>query len=518
DGQAALALAELARERWRRGTCERTPPLRPAPGNCWTDSIKPDLTDIDVGISRTFPPAEEENEIREVEALYMDMVDRAERTIYVENQYLTAVRFAERLAKRMKERPALEVVVVAPKTAHSWLEEQTMQGGLGRFARVFDDAGVRDRFCLLYPEVAGPGCIDTMVHSKIMVIDDTLLRVGSANLNNRSFGLDTECDVTFEARTQAHREAIVSLRDRMLAHFCGVTEKDVSASLAQTGSLIRTAQSLSNGGHSLKPIEIDANAAPPLSALEGIADPERPVAPPEFLKLFVGERPRARRINRIAKVVGVGLVVILLVLLWRFTPLAEMTRPAAVHQWFADFADEPSAPGIVLGIFVVAGLLVFPVTVLIAATAATFGPWLGFAYAATGALVSAIVAYAVGALAGRQLLEDVMGPRLNRVRRTILRGGVLAVAAVRMVPIAPFTLVNLVAGASRIPLLDYIVGTILGMLPGLVVISALGYQIFSILIEPTLYNVILLILAVAAWIAVSLAAQAVITRWRGARA
>ena len=103
-----------------------------------------------------------------------------------------------------------------------------------------------------------------------------------------------------------------------------------------------------------------------------------------------------------------------------------------------------------LGVFVVAGLLVFPVTVLIAATAATFGPWLGFAYATAGALASAVVAYGVGALAGRQTLEDVMGPRLNRVRRTIARRGVLAIAAIRMVPIAPFTLVNLVAGASKI--------------------------------------------------------------------
>ena len=176
------------------------------------------------------------------------------------------------------------------------------------------------------------------------------------------------------------------------------------------------------------------------------------------------------------------------------------------------------APAIVLAIFLVGGLLAFPVTLLIAATAATFGPWLGFAYAAAGAIASAVLTYGVGALIGRQALEDVLGPRLNRIRRAFTRRGVLAVATVRMVPIAPFTLVNLAAGASRIPLSDYVLGTMLGLLPGLILMSALGHQIFSILIEPTALNVVLFVLAVIAWIAVSLAVQALVTRLRSAKA
>ena len=107
-----------------------------------------------------------------------------------------------------------------------------------------------------------------------------------------------------------------------------------------------------------------------------------------------------------------------------------------------------------------------------------------------------------------------MGPRLHRVRRGLVRRGVLAVAAVRLVPIAPFTIVNLVAGASRIPFADYIFGTIIGMAPGIVLMSALGHRIFSILTEPTLANILLFILAVLAWLAVSIGVQAIILRWR----
>ena len=98
DGKAAAALAELARMRWTHGACERAPPIRPT-GDPWPQSVTPDLTDIDVGIARTSPALDDESEIREVEALFFDMVDRAERCIYIENQYLTSQRFAERLAQ-----------------------------------------------------------------------------------------------------------------------------------------------------------------------------------------------------------------------------------------------------------------------------------------------------------------------------------------------------------------------------------------------------------------------------------
>ena len=174
----------------------------------------------------------------------------------------------------------------------------------------------------------------------------------------------------------------------------------------------------------------------------------------------------------------------------------------------------PGALFIVIALFVVGGVLVFPVLLLIAATAATFGPWLGFAYAASGALASALVTYGLGALIGRRTLDGLLGPRLNRVRRSIARRGVLAVAAVRMVPVAPFTLVNLVAGASRIPLLDYVLGTIIGMAPGLILMSALGHQIFSMITEPTLTNMLLLLVALLVWIALTIGVQSLLIRSR----
>jgi phospholipase D1/2 len=515
DGNAALALAKLVRERWRNGACERAPAVRPF-GDPWPAGIVPDLECIDVGIARTCPANEDQDEIRECEALFLDSVERAERTILIENQYLTATRFAERLGRRMRENPKLEVVIIAPRISHSWLEGQTMRAGLGRFMRPLGDPELRDRVALLSPRVeAGGQASDIMIHSKIMVVDDVLLRVGSANLNNRSFGLDSECDLAFEARTPDQRRAIARLRDRMLGHFCGAGPEEVAASLSRTGSLIATARSLRRGGHSLEPIDLDGAEQESRSALALVADPERPIAAPPGLQGIVGKRPKSETVRRFAKVIGIGITVVALILAWRFTALSALVHPDSLRQSLQNIAELPAAPLIVVAVFVVGGLVAFPVLLLIAATAAAFGPWLGFALAGAGAIASAAVTYGVGSAIGRRAIENVAGPRVHRVRRSIVRHSVLAVASIRLVPIAPFTVVNLVAGASRIPFVDYLLGTILGMAPGLLVMSALGYQIWSIVAEPTPTNVVLFLLAVLTWLAVSIGAQALVLRWRG---
>jgi phospholipase D1/2 len=155
----------------------------------------------------------------------------------------------------------------------------------------------------------------------------------------------------------------------------------------------------------------------------------------------------------------------------------------------------------------------FPVTVLIAATAAALGPWPGLPYATAGVLVSAVLTYAVGARLGKDALRNVLGPRLNRIRRKIARQGILAVATIRLVPLAPFTVVNLVAGASAIRPTDFVAGTALGMAPGLIVLSILGHQVVRILSQPNAADLALLVAAIAAWILVSVGLQVLVSKW-----
>lgn len=170
-------------------------------------------------------------------------------------------------------------------------------------------------------------------------------------------------------------------------------------------------------------------------------------------------------------------------------------------------AEQPWAPLLVIGAYIVGGLVAFPVLLLIAATAAAFGPISGFLYAAAGSLASAVVTYAVGFMLGRDALRTVIGPRLQRVQRRIVKGGVVTIAAIRLLPIAPFTVVNVVAGASDIRLGSFIAGTIVGMAPGWVLMSALGHQLARIMSGPTPAEIAMLAVVIIVWISLAAGVQ-----------
>ncbi|MDO9413041.1 MAG: VTT domain-containing protein [Pseudolabrys sp.] len=510
DGDAAEALGDLMRDRWLCAAYEKVPAYKSCSGN-WPDNVTPDFHDADIAISRTQPRFDELPQAREVEALFFDMIDTAERTIYIENQFLTALPIANRLASRLREKPELEALIITPQSHVSWLEVQSMRAGRARFSAVLEEFGERVWVC--YPEVAqGEEKTLTMVHSKVMIVDDTILRIGSANLNNRSMGTDTECDLTVVAANDEQRASIVAMRNRLLADHCGVTEADAAAAVDQhKGALIAAARGLSGNGHALRDIIEDSTTSPEAFALiSGVADPEKPIGAEEFVSNMFGGFVPARNFSTVLKVVLAGVVIVMLALIWQFVPLA---RPDAVREMLADLNGNTFAPLIVVGAFIVAGSLMFPVTVLIAATAAAFGPWLGFAYAGIGALASALVTYGIGAALGKRTLRNLLGPKLNRVRQSVAKRGVIAVAAIRLVPVAPFTVVNLAAGASSIPVFDYMVGTFIGMLPGMIMISAVGNQFARIMTNPTALDLGLLAAAVAAWIGLSIGLQVVISRY-----
>jgi phospholipase D1/2 len=518
DGPAAKALANLARTRWARAAYERLRPVQ-AESDPWPETITPDFRDVSVAISRTEPAHLDGREVREVETLFSDMIDAAQRSIYIENQFLTCVKVAPLLAAALRGNPRLEVLIVAPKAHNSWIGERTMLAGRIRFIDCLRSDGLADRVRVVHPRVSRGGeSADVMVHSKVMIVDDRLLRVGSANMTNRSMGTDTECDLTIEADGHSDRAGIVAVRNRLMAEHCGASPAEVQAVVNRTGSLLATIDALDGRDHRL--IEIargPVGAEEMLAPIEIVADPERPIDITSFINGFGHTTPSRRRLQGVARL-GVAVAAIVLVILaWRYTQLSELTRPGTLQAFLARVGDNPWTPLVVVIIFVLAGLVGFPVTALIAGTAVTFGAWPGLAYAAAGALASAVVTYLIGSWAGTDLLRRLIGPRLSRIRRLVAKRGILAVMSIRLVPIAPFTLVNLVAGALRIPPLDYVIGTALGLAPGLIVMSLLGDQIFQVFSDPSLSDVAIFVGLLAAWIGLSIGLQVLLARARGRR-
>jgi phosphatidylserine/phosphatidylglycerophosphate/cardiolipin synthase-like enzyme len=147
--------------------------------------------------------------VKEIERLYLDMIAAARHTLYIENQYFTAPRLAAALEKRLGEPDGPEIVLLVRLLSHGWLEEATMHVLRTRLIQRLQKADRYGRFKVYYPHVpdlAEGCCVD--VHSKLMVVDDRMLRIGSSNLCNRSMGVDSECDVVLEALGRAARRRL----------------------------------------------------------------------------------------------------------------------------------------------------------------------------------------------------------------------------------------------------------------------------------------------------------------------
>lgn len=478
DGEVAAALGELARERWRRAIGERLRPPRPQPQDPWPPGISADATDVQVGVARTHPLYNGDPEVREVEALYLDGIAAARRTLYLENQYFTSAAVGEALAARLREPQGPEVVLVLPRECSGWLEETTMGVLRGRLLRRLREADRHDRLRIYYPDVAGLGERFLNVHSKVMIVDDRLLRIGSSNLSNRSMGFDTECDLALEADRPEAREAVVRFRGRLLGEHLGVEPGEVHRAEAERGSLIQAIEALRGAPRTLVPLE--AKVEPWLDQLVPeweIVDPERPISMERFVEEIVPKDPVRGGKLRWLKPAGILFALLALAGVWRYTPLREWVSLDVLEAWGLALRGSPWAPLVVVAVYVTGGLVLAPVTVLILATALAFSPLAGFVYALAGVLASAAMTYAIGQALGRDTVRRLAGSGLNRLSRQLARRGLIAVVVVRFLPIAPFSVVNLVAGASHIRFRDFFLGTALGMGPGILGITVFGQSL-----------------------------------------
>jgi len=520
DGKAAETLALLARQRWCHAIGEGEPALCPT-GDPWPAEIVPDFTNVEIGIARTQPRFTDEAPAREVEQLFHESIDAAERSIYIENQFTTSVPIARRLARCLRANPQLEVVIVAPHAHESVLESRTMRNGRIRFWRIVKAAG-GPRVRLVSPEVTRDGkSADVMVHSKVMVIDDAFLRIGSANLNNRSMGADTECDLAIEAADDRQRMRVARVRNRLLADHCGADLEEVEKALIGKPSLVDLADTMSRNGHRLKSIDDgEPDSGLLVRVAERIADPSRPLRMSRFVGHLVPRllatraKPASSKGPRKGWLVpaAIGFALLALPFAWQFTGLAGYADADALREVLAVAIDSPLAPLLVVGCFVLGGLIAFPVVVLILVTAALFGPWLGMAYAAAGVAASAAVFYAAGARLGSDYLKRLAGNRWSKLRGWLQRRELLAVVALRVVPMAPFTLVNLAIGASGIRFVDFALGTLIGMGPGLVAMCFVGSRLADIFENPTLYHAAWLLVGAAMWVGAALGAQKLVAR------
>lgn len=208
-----------------------------------------------------------------------------------------------------------------------------------------------------------------------------------------------------------------------------------------------------------------------------------PHASAPFLQ-SVGVQQRAR----LGVIVIAALIFAGLAAAWRYTPLADYLTADRLRDWADIVRRTPWAPFALVLAYVPAAFVLFPRAVLTLVAVLAFGPLLGFVYSLTGILLSAVVAFYVGRLAPAAWIEHLAGRHYATVRRMLDRHGLLAVFALRIVPTAPHIVVCMLLGALSVATWQFVVGTGLGMLPGVLVATVFGGQVLAGLEEPTSAN------------------------------
>ena len=192
------------------------------------------------------------------------------------------------------------------------------------------------------------------------------------------------------------------------------------------------------------------------------------------------------------KIVAGFVLLLALPLVWRWTPLQHWINLDTILDWQRSLRNDPAALVYVVAVYLVGSLVFFPITILTLATVFAFGPLWGNIYALLGWMLSAAEGYFLGRLIGKIHLHRILGERVGRLIDRVQHHGFLTVLTLRIVPIAPFTLVNMFIGASAIRFRDFFLASLVGRAPGILTMTLFGVQLENALRKPGLLNFALL--------------------------
>lgn len=526
-GPVVADFAELVRWRWNRVADVEAVATRTlergqlnSPPAVWPESFPSVFRKIPCAIARTIPFMDDVSPVQEVRQMFLDLISRATDIIYLENQFASRQEIAEALNRRLKECRQLRVLIISTYRPKSTVECEAYWASRIDFKSILEEGVDKSRVQMLYSSAHDEeGNFEyKRIHSKVTVVDDKYLGIGSANLSNRSMALDTECDLVFAADNEVQRRQVMALRNDLIGEHCGRTADQVKRILAGKRGLEKLLKPVGKYTYRLKEVEDELFTDKSLQlVLQPFSDPEEPMVPPVPMlngkKLFLSNP--SRRTIMIVSVLCVTLFTLALAY------LASQYIPGFSTEGVRAFLEESRGtwwglPAVCL-IYVIAGITFFPVTVLSLAVAAIFGPLWGPLYGICGALLSAALLFGVGHVLGSRGLRKIGGTKVRLIDEKFRRSGIIGVAAVRLLPIAPYSLVNLVAGISSISLLQFMGGTFLGMFPTMVAKGLVGDSLAQILIEPTPLSVTYLIGGIALWITVAVVSQKLVNRYQRQR-
>lgn len=496
-GPAVEDLSQVFRERWLRATATRIRLQAPPPSESSTLPFAMACASFQgsrVAISRTSPLFRDYTEIKEIARLYIDLLRLARHTIYIENQYLTSQSIVDILCEIGAKERGPQILIVLPKKSGGWLEKKTMgllqQSALQKILAA-DRYGRAACFFPFDKDLKEDGTYVT-VHSKLLIIDDQFVNIGSANLNNRSMGFDTECNATIDVSSSPHlRPKVRQLMLYLLCHFSEVNESELARWVEDTPSLVELLKRIAEASpdRHLAPFAIPSKAEEVWLDAD-VLDRERPtpieIAIDRWGKVSEAINRRLGLSPRRAALALTGGVALLIALLWSYTPMANAFDHETLERLMAELKPGEGRTLIVLPLlFALGSLVFFPINLLVILTASLFPIAWAFAYIFLGVIANTLTGYGLGQIAGRYFFRQFFGRRTRDVLNRIGEGNFFAILLLRIVPIAPAAVINLAAGAGRIPLLKFLAATIVGMAPGTLMLVFFQKSIMDLFKSPS---------------------------------
>jgi phospholipase D1/2 len=495
NGTMARQMAELFCERWARATGEQLSAQNVE--HHFTPEMLPGVyafEDVSIALSQTMPPFRDLSPRFEIAQLYADGLATAERHIILENQYLTSRHIVEILSGVLKKEGGPEVVIILPELAGGWLEQKTMGLLQAQALYTLRQADAYNRLQVFYPahrELERTRRYIT-VHSKVMVLDSQIVSVGSANLNNRSMGFDSEVNASLYVKKPCY-----GFTAHLLSHHTELDATAIESHLEQGGS-IRDAIRILNDGSAKRFLHaFPIQATGPMLLDAELVDAEKPSVLEEGMDRWSQMMQiLARRLGLSSPTVMFGVGFILLGLFLFALYMISRKAPIDHYRLMAFFRGTGGETwlrhALIPLTFAIGGLLFIPINIMILATAAFLPIGQALVHIIFGIVVNVTTSYIVGHAAGRYFFRRFFGSKVRNILRRVGNGHFLTLVALRIVPVAPNSLINLTAGVGHVPFFRFLAATLVGMAPGLLLLVVFQKSLFNVLEKPELVSILLL--------------------------
>ncbi|MDQ8205528.1 VTT domain-containing protein [Pelagicoccus sp. SDUM812003] len=496
-GEVVDALQEVVSERWLHATGSNLSALpKDQRHDIWPEDLDKRFENVPLSLSKTeASPLDSPSQIHQ---LHLDLFAAAKSFIYIENQYFSSESLCVALAERLKEKDGPEIILVLPLDTSGWLVESTVGLLRDRLLERLKEADTYDRLRVYYPLTQGERDKSQAiyVHAKLIVVDDRILKIGSSNLSNRSMSVDSEID--FSLAFEKTNDSIASFRQTLIAQHFSAEPKAWQEAEEKEASLASCFDAFSrkSGQRNLQPLSYGCDSQLKRSLADTqLLDPEDPIDPEFLIQKNLDKQERSRTWKNVltlfvslscAALLGLGIY-------WAWGSYFGKEEAIAFTE---SLSESPWAPLIAFCLFTFGGTAGIPLNAMLITVAVVMGSRFAITYGVSGAIVSSCIGFALGHALGKPLIRKLGSGAVDAVSRKLGERSFRSVAFVRLLPIAPFFMVNMVAGASHLKFKEYLIGTILGMAPGMCMVVLLANRIEATARNPSWGTTLSLLLVV----------------------